>query len=202
MKILLTGFDPFGGESINPAYEAVKEVKAPEGVELIKLQVPTKFSESFQCVKAAMEKEKPDAVICVGQAGGRKAVTPERIAINIMDAETPDNDGFIPTDLPVVSGGENAIFSTLPVKKIVAAIKAAGVPAQLSNSAGTFVCNRLMYGVLNFCKEYYPRTIAGFIHVPFIPQQVEDKPALPSLPLSQIVTALEAAISCVAEEYR
>lgn len=200
MKILLTGFDPFGGESINPAYEAVKEVKAPEGVELIKLEVPTVFFKAFDCVKAVMEAQKPDAVICVGQAGGRSAVTPERVAINLMDAKSPDNEGFIPVDQPIVQDGENALFSTLPVKKIVSAINSADVPSQISNTAGTFVCNSLMYGVLNLCKERFPQTIAGFIHVPYIPQQVTDKPELPSLPLSKTVAALEAAVKYVAEE--
>ena len=200
MKILLTGFDPFGGESINPAYEAVKEVTAPDGVELIKLEVPTVFFKAFDCVKAVIEEQKPDAVICVGQAGGRSSVTPERVAINLMDAKSPDNEGFVPVDQPIVSGGENALFSTLPVKKIVSAINSVGVPSQISNTAGTFVCNSLMYGVLKLCKESFHQTIAGFIHVPYIPQQVTDKPDLPSLPLLKTVAALEAAVKCVAEE--
>ena len=200
MKILLTAFDAFGGETINPALKAVSLVKAPEGVELVKLEVPTVFGTSVDVVAAAMEREQPDAVVCVGQAGGRSAVTPERVAINLMDAGIADNEGNIPVDLPVVPGGENALFSTLPVKAIVAAIQAADIPAQLSCSAGTFVCNQLLYGVLNLCQEKFPNTLAGFIHVPFLPEQTVDRPEMPSLPLASIVTALEAALSCVADK--
>ena len=200
MKILLTAFDAFGGETINPALKAASLVKAPEGVELVKLEVPTVFGTSVDVVAAAMEREQPDAVVCVGQAGGRSAVTPERVAINLMDAGIADNEGNIPVDLPVVPGGENALFSTLPVKAIVAAIQAADIPAQLSCSAGTFVCNQLLYGVLNLCKEKFPGTLAGFIHVPFLPEQTVDRPEMPSLPLASIVTALEAALSCVADK--
>ncbi len=199
MKILLTAFDAFGGESINPALKAVSLVKAPEGVELSKLEVPTVFGKSVDVVAAAMEREQPDAVICIGQAGGRKAVTPERVAINLMDAGIADNEGFIPVDLPIVPGGENALFSTLPIKAMVFAIQAAGVPAQLSNSAGTFVCNQLLYGVLNLCKEKFPNTIAGFIHVPFLPEQTVSRTEMPSLSLASMVTALEAALACIAE---
>ena len=199
MKILITGFDPFGGEKINPAYEAVKLCSSPKGCELIKLQVPTVFNKSLQVVKAAMEKELPDAVILVGQAGGRTFITPERIALNLMDAKAPDNEGNCPVDLPVIPGGENALFSSLPVKKITEAINKINVPAQLSNTAGTFVCNSLMYGVLNFCKEHYPRTLAGFIHVPYLPQQVENKENMPSLPLEDIVKALNEAIKITAQ---
>lgn len=200
MKILLTAFDPFGGETVNPALKAVSLVKAPEGVELVKLEVPTVFGKSVDVVADTMDWEHPDAVVCVGQAGGRSAVTPERVAINLMDAGIADNEGNIPVDLPVVPGGENALFSTLPVKAIVAAIQAAGIPAQFSCSAGTFVCNQLLYGVLNLCKEKFPDTLAGFIHVPFLPEQTVDRPQMPSLPLSSIVTALEAALSCIADK--
>ena len=200
MKILLTAFDAFGGETINPALKAVSLVKAPEGVELVKLEVPTVFGTSVDVVAAAMEREQPDAVVCVGQAGGRSCITPERVAINLMDAGIADNEGNLPVDLPVVPGGENALFSTLPVKAIVAAIQAADIPAQLSCSAGTFVCNQLLYGVLNLCQEQFPNTLAGFIHVPFLPEQTVDRPEMPSLPLASIVTALEAALSCVADK--
>ncbi len=200
MKILLTGFDAFGNETVNPALEAVKLVKAPPGTELVKLEVPTVFGESLRVVEAAMEREHPQAVISVGQAGGRSAITPERVGINLMDASIADNRGLIPVDLPVVEGGENALFSTVPVKKMVSAIREAGIPAQLSCSAGTFVCNQLLYGVLHLCKEKYPGTMAGFIHVPYLPSQAEKHPGAPSMTLSQIVTGLEAAIAAVVEE--
>ena len=200
MKILLTAFDPFGDQAINPALEAVKLVNAPQGITLHKLEVPTVFGLSLETVSAAMELEQPDVVLCVGQAGGRSAVTPERLAINIMDAVSPDNQGFSPKDQPVIPGGENALFSTVPVKAMVSAIQAAGVPGQLSNTAGTFVCNQLLYGVLHLCRHRYPGTRAGFIHLPFLPQQAEEKPNMPSLPLSQMVIALEACLSVFAEE--
>ena len=195
MKILLTGFDPFDGETTNPSWEAVRLVSAPAGMELKKLQVPTIFGKSIEVLSAAMADFHPDAVICVGQAGGRSAVTPERVAINVMDATIGDNRGYIPQDQPIIPGGENALFSTLPVKAMVCAMKEAGVPAQLSNTAGTFVCNQLLYGALHLCKMKYPGTKAGFIHVPFLPSQVENRPELPSLPLSRMVTALEAGLS-------
>lgn len=199
MKILLTGFDPFGGEKINPAYEAVKKVRAPEGTEVFRLEVPTVFGRSAELAAEKIREIRPDAVICVGQAGGRSAVTPERVAINLMDAGIPDNEGQMPVDEPVVPGGENALFSTLPVKKITRAIEKAGVPAQLSNTAGTFVCNQLLYGVLHYCREHCPETRACFIHLPYLPEQTEKKPGVPSLPLEQMVTALEAALACIAE---
>lgn len=202
MKILLTAFDAFGGESINPALKAVFQVKPPAGTDLIRLEVPTVFGKSIDVVAAAIEREHPDAVVCVGQAGGRSAVTPERIAINLMDASIPDNEGNMPVDLPIIPEGENALFSTLPVKAIIAAIQSAGIPSQISNSAGTFVCNQLMYGVLHLCRAKYPKTIAGFIHVPFLPEQTVRRPGTPCLPLDRITAALEAAVRCIAETHK
>ena len=200
MKILLTGFDPFGGESINPAWEAVKRVKAPAGAELIRLEVPTVFGRSITTVLTSMRLHRPDVVVCVGQAAGRSEITPERVAINIADASIPDNEGNRPCDAPIYPDGENACFSTLPVKAMVEAIKAAGLPASLSNTAGTFVCNQLMYGLLYHISREFPGMGGGFIHVPCIPEQAArmDKP-VPSLPLPEIVRGLEAALSALAE---
>lgn len=196
-KILLTGFTPFGGESVNPALEAVKLVKSPlPEIALIKLEVPTVFARSGELVTAAMDKYLPDAVICVGQAAGRSAVTPERIAINVDDARIPDNDGAQPVDKPIAADGPAAYFATLPIKAVVQAIRAAGVPAEVSNSAGTYVCNHLMYAVLHHTATDHPGTHAGFIHVPCIPEQTVGK-NIPSLPLDRIVVALEAAITAV-----
>ena len=197
MKILLTGFDPFGGETINPSWEAVCRTSAPEGVELVKLQVPTVFGTSVEVVAEAVRREKPDAVVCVGQAGGRTAVTPERVAVNCMDASIGDNRGFIPKDVPVREGGPDGLLSTLPVKAMVEAVCRAGVPCQLSNTAGTFVCNQLMYGVLLLCREEFPDTGAGFIHLPFLPQQTARKPGYASMSLGDMVTALEAALGAI-----
>ena len=198
MKLLLTGFTPFAGETINPALEAVKHVK-PEitGMEIVKLEVPTVFGESVRLVAEAIEREKPDFVLSVGQAGGRAAVTPERVAINVDDAWIPDNAGQQPIDVPIFADGENAYFATLPVKAMAEAIQKAGLPAALSNTAGTFVCNHLMYGVLHHLHQNHKSAKAGFIHVPYIPEQTADKPGVPSMPLDDIVRALEAAISAI-----
>ena len=200
MKIVLTGFDPFGGESVNPAWEAVKLVKAPAGAELIRLEVPTVFGRSIRTVMESVRLHRPDAVVCVGQAAGRSEITPERVAINIADASIPDNEGNQPCDEPIVPGGETACFSTLPVKAMVEAIRAAGLPSSLSNTAGTFVCNQLMYGLLYHISREFPGMRGGFIHVPCIPEQAAraEKP-VPSLPLPEIVRGLEAALSVLAE---
>ncbi len=200
MKILVTGFDPFGGESINPAWEAVSRMKDEiAGAEVIKLQVPTVFNKSIERLEAGIEEHKPDAVICVGQAGGRFDVTPERVAINIDDARIKDNEGNQPIDLPVFEDGAPAYFSTLPVKAIVKEINAAGLPSTLSNTAGTFVCNHIMYGALYLAEKKYPNMRAGFIHVPYIPQQVVEKKGTPSMALEDIVKSLEAVVKAVVE---
>ncbi len=199
MKILVTAFDPFGGETVNPAYEAVMKLHAPADTELIRLEVPTVFGRSIEILEQVMEQEHPDAVVCVGQAGGRSAITPERVAINLMDASIADNAGYTPVDVPVVDGGENALFSTLPVKAMKQAIKDAGIPAQLSYTAGTFVCNQLLYGVLHLCKHRFPGTKACFIHVPFLPCQVAQRPQYPSMSLETMISGLEAALAVITE---
>ena len=198
MKLLLTGFTPFAGETINPALEAVKHVK-PEiaGMEIVKLEVPTVFGESVRLVQEAIEREQPDFVLSIGQAGGRAAVTPERVALNVDDARIPDNAGQQPIDVPIFADGENAYFTTLPVKAMTDAIRNAGLPSALSNTAGTFVCNHLMYGVLYYLHQHHQSIKAGFIHVPYIPEHTADKPGVPSMPLDDIVRALEAAIAAI-----
>lgn len=201
MKILLTAFDPFGGEPVNPAWEAVERVRAPEGTELVRLQVPTVFGASGDLVCAAMERERPDLVLCVGQAAGRAALTPERVAINLMDASIPDNAGAQPAEEPILPGGPAAYFSNLPVKALAEAIRAAGVPAAVSNSAGTFVCNQLLYRVMDTVRKKYPTVRGGFIHVPCLPEQAErlgKEKTIPSLALEEIVRGLEAALRFLA----
>lgn len=199
MKLLLTAFDPFGGSDINPAQEAVKLVPDQIGdVEVIKLEVPTIFHESIKTVAAAMEKERPDVVLCIGQAGGRYDVTPERVAINVDDARIPDNAGNQPVDVPVFSDGAPAYFSNLPVKAMVQGIRESGLPSSVSNTAGTFVCNHLMYGVLYYIDKKYPEMRGGFVHVPFIPQQVVKNSApAPYMSQTDIARALEAAIKAI-----
>lgn len=196
MEILVTAFDPFGGESINPAQQAVERLDGTIGEHHIhKLIIPTVFGRAAELVIQEMEALCPDAVVCVGQAGGRKAVTPERVAINVMDANITDNAGVQPQDEPIVPGGPAAYFSTLPIKKMVEGIRTAGLEAAVSNSAGTFVCNSLLYSVLHHAATEMPETKAVFVHVPFIPQQTEGKDSVPSMPLEDIVRALTAAIS-------
>lgn len=203
MKLLLTAFDPFGGETVNPAQEAVKMVSSRVGnVEVIKCVVPTVFGKSIETVAAAIEDCRPDAVLCIGQAGGRADLTPERIAINLDDASIADNEGNRPVDTPIFPDGKPAYFSTLPVKAMVAAIRAAGIPASLSNTAGTFVCNHLMYGVLYTLEKYYPGVRGGFLHVPYIPSQVTGGRGIPSISAADIVRGLEAAIAAIGENGR
>ena len=198
-KLLLTAFTPFDGERINPALEAVKLVKDKIGkLKIVKLEVPTVFGKSIDTVREAIERERPDFVLSIGQAGGRAEITPERVAINLDDARIPDNEGNQPIDEPIFPDGENAYFSTLPVKAMVEAIRKEGLSSSLSNSAGTYVCNHLMYGVLYYLDKR-PSMKAGFIHVPYIPEQVKDKKEMPALPLSDIVRGLEAAILAVEE---
>ena len=197
-KLLLTAFTPFDGERINPALEAVKLVKDKIGnLLIVKLEVPTVFGKSIDTVREAIEREKPDFVLSIGQAGGRAEITPERVAINLNDARIPDNEGNQPIDEPVFPDGENAYFSTLPVKAMVEAIRKEGLPSSLSNSAGTYVCNHLMYGVLYYLDKR-PVIKAGFIHVPYIPEQTKNKKEMPALELSEIVRGLEAAITAIA----
>ena len=191
MKLLITGFDPFGGSDVNPAWLAVNAL--PERIgpwELHKLQVPTVFGEAAKTVVAASKGIHPDAVLCVGQAGGRGAVTPEMAALNLRFARIPDNAGQSPLDEPVVPGGPAAYFSTLPARSMAEAILAAGLPGALSYSAGVFVCNDLFYSLLHHFQGTPVRV--GFIHVPFLPQQGE-----PSLPLSDTVSALIAAVRAI-----
>ena len=196
MKVLLTAFDPFGGESINPAFEAVRLLPDTiEGATIVKLEVPTIFREALDVLDEALERERPDIAIAVGQAGGRFDVTPERVAINVDDARIADNAGNQPVDEPIYPDGPNAYFATLPIKAMVAAIREAGLPSSVSNSAGTFVCNHLMYGLLYAADKKYPDMRGGFIHVPFLPAQVVTKPNQPSMSLDNIVTALTVAVA-------
>ena len=195
MKILLTAFTPFDGENINPALEAMKLLPDKIGqLEVLKLEVPTVFGKSARLVLETIEQEKPDYVLSIGQAGGRAEITPERIAINIDDAGIPDNEGNQPVDRPIYPDGENAYFSTLPVKAMMEAIKKEGIPATVSNSAGTYVCNHLMYSVLYSIKKNALPIKAGFIHVPYIPEQTVNKKDKASLALEEIVRGLEAAL--------
>ena len=203
MKLLLTAFDPFGGDAINPALEAVKLVADKIGrFDIVKLEVPTVFGKSIDTVAKAIEKEKPDVVLCIGQAGGRFEITPERVAINVDDARIKDNEGNQPIDTKIFEDGENAYFTTLPIKAMVEAIREANLPAAVSNTAGTFVCNHLMYGVLYTLAKKYPHIKGGFTHVPFIPAQVARRtPVAPYMALEDIKRGLEAAIAAIDKNF-
>lgn len=203
MKILITGFDPFGGEPVNPALEAVKLMKDEiAGAKIIKLEIPTVFRKSVEKIHEMMKAEQPDVVLSIGQAGGRFGVTPERVAINVDDARIKDNEGNQPVDTPIFTDGEAAYFSNLPVKAMVEAIKNKGLPSTLSNSAGTFVCNHVMYGVLYYIQKEFPNVRGGFIHVPFITDQVVTKPNVASMALADITEALEAAVEAIVKNQK
>ncbi|MCI8659058.1 MAG: pyroglutamyl-peptidase I [Lachnospiraceae bacterium] len=204
MKILLTAFDPFGQESVNPALESIKQIPQQIGdIQIIKLAVPTVFYKSIDTVKAAIQKEQPDAVLCIGQAGGQYDLTPERVAINIDDARMKDNEGNQPIDCPIFPDGAPAYFSTLPIKAMVQKIRAAGIPASVSNSAGTFVCNHLMYGLLHTLASHYPHIRGGFMHVPYAPSQVIHLSSpTPCLGIQDIAAGIEAAILAIAENQK
>lgn len=200
MKILVTAFDPFGGEKINPALEAVKLLKDEiAGAEIVKLEIPTVFHKSAEVMRDKALEIKPDMILCIGQAGGRFAITPERVAINQDDARIEDNEGNQPIDVEIQADGASAYFATLPIKAMVEKIKEAGVPAAVSNSAGTFVCNHIMYHALYLAEKELGGIQAGFIHVPFIPEQVIDKPEKPAMSLEDMAKGLTAAIEAMVE---
>lgn len=193
MKLLVTGFEPFGGESINPSWEAVRLLPDQmDGWELMKIQLPTVFGLAAEKAIQAAEAWKPQAILCIGQAGGRKAVTPEMVAINLRYAAAPDNAGTLPKDEPIALDGPSAYFSTVPVRRMADAIAAAGYPGAVSYSAGAFVCNDLLYSLLH--RFRHSSLQIGFIHVPYLPEQ-----GAPSLPLQDTANALKAAIRALAE---
>lgn len=201
MKILVTGFDPFGGEAVNPAFEAVKQLpNAIAGAEVIKLELPTAFKRSAQVLEQAIKEHMPNAVLCVGQAGGRAKMTVEKVAINLGEARIPDNDDDQPIDEPLISDGETAYFSTLPIKAMVWQMNQGGIPAGVSYSAGTYVCNSIMYHALYLAQKEFQGLRAGFIHVPFAPEQVVDKTLVtPSMSLSDIAKGLELSIQAMVQ---
>ena len=191
-KLLITGFEPFGGEEINPSWEAVQRL--PDeigGFSLTKLLVPVVFGKAAERVIGVADELDPDVIISVGQAGGRRAITPETVAINLRFAKIPDNEGNLPKDEPIVAGGENAYFSTLPVRKIAEAVNGCGIPSEVSYSAGAYVCNDLLYTLLD---RYSAEGVGvGFIHVPYVTEQNKE----PSMSLDDIVRGLTAAIECL-----
>ena len=200
MKILVTGFDPFGGEKVNPALEAVKSLPSEiHGAEIHWVEIPTVFYKAADVLETAIVRFQPDAVLCIGQAGGRASLTPERVAINQDDARIPDNQGNQPIDTPIRLDGQAAYFSTLPIKAMVQAIKEEGLPATVSNTAGTFVCNHLMYQALYLADKKFPHMRTGFMHIPYMTEQVINKPNTASMNLTDIVRGIEAAIGAIVD---
>ena len=191
-KLLITGFEPFGGESINPSWEAVARLPDEIGLwSLTKLRVPVEFGVAADTVMQVAARVSPDAILCVGQAGGRDAVTPELVGINLRHSSAPDNGGYQPTDEPVVAGGADAYFSTLPVRRMAEATAAAGVPSCVSYSAGSYVCNDLLYTLLHRYRESGTRV--GFVHIPYATEQGKT----PAMELDALVKGLSAAIAAI-----
>ena len=209
MKILVTGFEPFNGGTVNPSEQIVHHLVAPEGVTLIKAILPVEFRNSTFQLQELFREYQPDVVLSIGQAGGRAEISVERVAINIDSVKSSngskmlsDNAGDIPVDEPIEAEGASAYFTTLPLWKIVEAIQKKGIPAGISNSAGTYVCNHVMYVTLYQAAVKYPQMKAGFIHVPFLPEQIahrNDKGRLAAMPLENMVSALQTALEVLAK---
>ena len=198
--VLVTGFDPFGGEQLNPSWEVCRALpREIAGHRVETCKVPCEFRSSIEAVAAAIERHRPSVVLCLGQAGGRAHLTVERVAINVDDARIEDNSGARPIDEPIAPNGPAAYFATLPIKAMAAAIRAAGIPAHVSNSAGTYVCNHVMYGVLHFLAASDNDARAGFMHLPYAEAQVLGKPGVPALSLDSMVRGVQVAIAAACE---
>ncbi|WP_211442475.1 pyroglutamyl-peptidase I [Collimonas humicola] len=194
--ILLTGFEPFEQEPLNPSWEAVRALEGwqCEGARVVARQLPCVFGTALQALDELLAEFKPMLVLCVGQAGGRSQLSLERIAINVDDARIADNAGRQPIDQPICGDGPAAYFSTLPIKGMVKAMRAAGAPAEVSQTAGTFVCNHVFYGLMHSLAQRAPAVRGGFLHIPYIPSQAARHPGQPSLALDTVIDGLRAAL--------
>jgi len=195
--VLITAFEPFGGEQINPSWEAVRQLNEQllGGAKIVARQLPCVFGEALNALYKEMDELQPALVIAVGQAGGRSDISIERVAINVDDARIPDNQQNQPIDEPIVAGGPAAYFSTLPIKALVEGIREAGIPASVSQTAGTYVCNHVMYVLLHRLAEQGDGVRGGFIHIPYLPEQAAKLPGMPSMAAATVILALEMAIS-------
>lgn len=199
MKALVTGFEPFGGDGINPSLEALRLLPPRLGaLEIATAALPVVFGTALTALREAITGVAPDIVLCVGLAGGRAELSLERVAINVDDARIPDNAGNRPIDLPVVAGAPAAYFATLPIKAAVAAMREAGLPAAVSNTAGTFVCNHVFYGLMHEAAIGAKPYRGGFLHVPYLPSQAARQPGTPSMALEQIVEGIEIILATAA----
>ncbi|MEQ6350759.1 pyroglutamyl-peptidase I [Ralstonia pseudosolanacearum] len=194
--VLVTGFDPFENEPVNPSWEAVRTLDGQgiAGADIVTRQLPTVFGESIRVLDRLLMSLRPDVVIAVGQAGGRAEMAIERVAINVDDARIADNAGRQPIDTAIVAGGPAAYFSTLPIKAIVHELRAAGVPASVSQTAGTFVCNHVFYGLMHAIAHHGLHARGGFIHIPYLPAQAAGHPGQPSMAHDTVVAGLRIAI--------
>ena len=199
MRMLLTGFEPFGGQSLNPSWEVARALHGQmlQGAQLVAVQLPCVFAQALPVLQQALKQHQPDMVLALGQAEGRCDFSVERVAINVMDARIPDNAGAQPVDVPVVAGGPAAYFSTLPIKALVAGLRAAGFPASVSQTAGTFVCNQVFYALQHTLAGLGVHS--GFVHLPLLPEQAANwpGPSLPSWPLPLQVAATRQALTVV-----
>jgi pyroglutamyl-peptidase len=196
MKALVTGFDAFGGDKVNPSSLAVQRLKRKLGALAIHtVELPTSYARSAIALRGAIHEVQPDIVLGVGQAGGRTELCLERVAINVQDARIRDNDGKQPIDRPVVRQGPAAYFSTLPIKACVAEMRKAGLPAAVSNTAGTFVCNHIFYAVMDMAEQHAMGFRAGFLHIPYLPEQAVRLGGAPSMALDDIVRGIEIVLS-------
>jgi pyroglutamyl-peptidase len=196
MKALVTGFDPFGGDEVNPSSLAVSRLKKKIGkVTVVTAVLPTSYARSASVLREAIDKTKPDIVLCVGQAGGRTELCLERVGINVQDARIPDNDRNQPIDVPVLAEGPAAYFATLPIKACVAEMRKAGLPAAVSNTAGTFVCNHILYSLMDIIVGHPVRMRGGFLHIPYVPEQAARLGGAPSMAVDDIVRGIEIIVA-------
>lgn len=195
--VLITGIEPFDGETLNPSWEAARRLDGARvaGATLVARQLPCVIGKVVGVLRAAIEETRPDLVICLGQAGGRVDLSIERVAINVVDARIPDNEGRQPIDEPVVAGGPAAYFSTLPIKAIVRDLRRAGVPASVSLSAGTYNCNTIFYGLSHYIATERPALRGGFVHVPYLPEMAARHPGQPSLALDTLVEGVKIMVA-------
>lgn len=200
MKILVSAFEPFGGDTLNPAQEVLHSLQsAYEDFTIVKLLLPTEFHASLESMKSAINMHKPDKILAIGQAGGRSGITIERIGINIDDATIEDNAGYAPIDQAIHPLGPAAYFSTLPIKSMVQGLQNAGIQARISNTAGTYVCNHILYGTLDFLHETQQEVQAGFVHIPYLPEQIEHSSHLPTMPLEEMLRSIEICLAIIAQ---
>jgi pyroglutamyl-peptidase len=199
MKALVTGFEPFGGDRVNPSFEALQRLSRRRGaLDIATASLPVVYGLALPALHEAIAAHRPDIVLSIGLAGGRAELSLERVAINIDDARIPDNGGNQPIDRPVVADGPAAYFATLPIKAAVAALREAGLPASVSNSAGTFLCNHVFYGLMHAAATDAARFRGGFLHVPYLPSQAAQAPRAPSMALEQIVEGIEIILAIAA----